>query len=326
MIKEKDLLEKFRNYLYSNYPDKKELVSRLANILKMERESVLRRLRGNVQFTVGETGMIARALDISIDYLITGKTESILFSMDLLMPSNIDSMDSLIKELDASRSMIKKISGRPLHAGYIFDSLPIEFYAPHEHLSKFMYYKWAYYFTDENFRMDFPNWQIPQEIKEIQEEIIGYRKYFESMFYIWDNPVVPTLIRDMETLYKMRIINEGDIALIKSDLHHMLNDIEMDINSRSSNDNEKGELFDLYVSDINIGVSCGYFSPDCPLIHYKLPFTRTLLHENPEGCNKIYKWVNSMKTVSTLISGSGTIDRRIFFDKQHKIVERVCHK
>lgn len=316
----KDLPEKFVGYLHSNYPQKKELVSLLADILKIEKESVSRRLNDKVQFTAREIGIIAEKLDISLDQLLKRKSDSTLMSLDLIMPLSFDSIEKLVNEIGLNTNRVKELSYESLRLGYIFSSLPIEFYSPYEHLCKFMYFKWAYRYTKESLSLRYKNWQIPPEINFYHEELIDCRNNLESIFYIWDNPVIWNLVQEIDLFHKMRVISSDDVLLITKDLHSLLDNIEMGI--RGIINEEKS--FDLYISSINIGVSCVcYYSKDCSLIEYNEPFAWSVILGNTETFNKIYNWINSMKNVSTLISGSGAIDRRIFFDEQHKIVDSI---
>ncbi|MDU1906377.1 MAG: helix-turn-helix domain-containing protein [Dysgonomonas sp.] len=317
---EKDLLEKFVDHLLVNYSPKKELVPELANILKMEKESVLRRLNGKVQFTIKEMGLIAQKLNISIDTLLCDKTKSTLLPVELLMPLSQRSMNTLIDEIEmVKNTILKDTLNKPCHLGYIFNSLPVEFFSPYDYLCKFMYFRWAYFFTDTSLGSGYKKWQLPQKLEMHHKDLVDYWNNFESAFYIWDNPVIWNLMKEIGLFYKMKILDEDDVLLIKKDLHDMLNNIESCIEERKNRDVTP---FDLYISSVNIGMSCiYYYSDDQYLIDYQTPFIWSGLHKNNESFDKINTWINSMKKVSTLISGSGVIDRYIFFDEQHKIVD-----
>jgi len=319
-MQDKDLLEKFVNHLLVNYSPKKELVLELANILKMEKESVLRRLNGKVQFTIKEMRLIAQKLDISMDILLCGKTKNTLLPVELLMPLSQRSVDTLVDRMEIVMDMVlKNTLNKPSHLGYIFSSLPIEFFSPYDHLCKFMYFKWAYFFTDTSLGSDYKKWQLPQKIQLYQKELIDYWRNFESIFYIWDNPVIWNLTKEISLFYKMKILDEEDISLIKKDIHDMLDKIESCIEERKNGDVAP---FDLYISSVNIGMSCiYYYSDDHYLLNYQTPFLWSDFHRNNESFDKVNAWINSMKKVSTLISGSGVVGRYIFFDEQHKIVE-----
>lgn len=318
-MREKDLLDKFRDYLFDNYPNKKERLNLLSDILRMDKEPVARRLSGKVQFTVKEIGIIAKRLDISVDNLINNKSHTFALPLDMLMPFSVESMDTLVDYIGYAKEKLKKISDGHIHMGCIFNFLPVEFYISNKNLSKFMYFKWAYYFTKGNLNMNYVQWQPPSQINTFHEELLGCWNNFESVFYIWDYLVIWNLVKEIQLFFKMHIINQQDISLIEKDLHTMLNNIEEYINQE-----KKGKVFDLYISRINIGVSLAYFtSGENSLIDYKTPFIESKLCEDNEAFNKTYEWMNSIKKISTLISGSGAMDRRIFFDEQHRIIDNI---
>jgi len=319
---EKDLHDKFIGYLHSIYPKKRELISILTDILKIERESISRRLNGKVLFTVREIGKIAEKLDISLDHLLNKKSDSTLLSLDLIRPLSLNSIDSLIKRIKLHKNTLEEIGGKPLHIGYIFDSLPVEFFSVYSNLCKFMYFKWVRHFTTENLHIDYTGWKLPEVINEYHRDIRNIWKKSESIFYIWDNPVIWNLTKEIDLFYRMRILNENDVFLIKQDLHNLLENIEMRTANNIENCESSENQFELYISSVNIGVSCiYYYAPGFSLIYYNTPFAHSDLYEDIEAFNNVYKWINSMKKVSTLISGSGAMERRIFFDEQHKIID-----
>lgn len=324
-MREKDLHERFVNYLHLSYPKRRELTTILTDILKIERESIVRRLNGKVLFTVNEIGRIAEELDFSIDPLLKENPNRVLLPLDLVMPSNVDSVDSLIQVIANSAKILKKMTQEsPVYTGQIFDSLPLEFFIPYTNLCKFMYFKWMNYLVKDNFYNDYASWQIPMEIKRCQDELMDCWNDSNVLFYIWDNPVIWNLTKEIEYLYKMRILNLNDVELIKKDLHGLLNDVELRTRGINDEHDSPAKSIDMYVSSVNIGMSCTYFqSSTDAYVYYKAPFFHSVVHQNGEMFDKMYEWINSMKRISTLITGCGAIERRLFFDEQHIIVDMI---
>lgn len=320
---EKDLHEKFVSYLHVCYPRKRELISLLTDILILERESVSRRLNGKVLFTVNEIGKVARCLNVSIDRLLEKNQNPPLFPLNLIMPLRLESIDVLIEQIDKNKEKLKCVEEYPFEVGHIFDSLPVEYFMSYTYLCKFMYFKWAYFFVGNNSFKDYNTWRVPLQIYDYHDELIKCWNNYDAIFYIWDNPVIWNLVGEINLFYKMRILNEKDVALIKKDLHDLLDDVEMRTKETGNGKDISKKNADLYISSVNIGVTCIYFqSPEISFIHYKPPFALPALYKDAESFNLIYDWINSMKRVSTLVSGSGAVERRIFFDKQHEIVEK----
>ena len=323
-MQEEDLHKKFLEYLYSNYPRKRELISILADTLKIERESVSRRLNGKVLFTVKEIGKIAEKLEISIDHLLNKKVSSPLLFSELTIPYHFDSMDALIKAMEDNTCKLKEICKNPIHIGCLFESLPIEFYTSHEHLNKFMYFKWGSYFVKSDPHKEYAKWQIPEQINHYHKELIECWNKHESVLYIWDSPLIWNLSKEISLFYKMRILKKEDVDSIKKDLHLLLDNVEAHTNGLNGNSVLSGKNIDLYISNTNIGASCTYYqSPEATLVQYRTPFLQTTIYKDPDAFRKTYEWINSMKKVSTLISGSGAVERYIFFDEQHKIVDSI---
>ncbi len=325
VMQEKDLHERFVDYLYTNYTPKKKLVSTLTDILKIERESVSRRLSGKVLFTVREIGKIAEDLDISVDWLLHKESSAVFLPFNMIMPLNLESMDSLIKLMEDNTIKIKEICKKsPLHIGHVFSSLPMAFFIPYKNLSKLIYFKWMHYFMKERFNEDYDTWQLPREILNYHEELMVYWKKAKTIFYVWDSPVIWNLVKEIDFLHKMGVLNSDNLSLIKKDLHDLLDNIEIASRDSDTNSDNDGRSIEIYISSVNIGVSCTYFhAADTSLIYYKTPFSQSTIYNDSRAFNKTYEWVNSMKKISNLISGSGAIERRIFFDEQHKIVDQL---
>lgn len=317
-MQEKDLHEKFVNYLKSNYPNKKELTTMLSDILKIERESITRRLNDKVLFTIREMGKIAGKLNISVDSLIFQKQNITLLPLDLIMPMEFDSMDQLIDIVGSIKNILMDSSDQS-DVGHVFNSLPVEFFFPYTNLSKFMYFKWEYYFVKDGFRKEYASWKIPNLLHKYHEELINCWHSYKTIFYIWDNSVIWNLVNEINYLYRARLIGKEDIILIKNDIHCLLDDIEF----KTKNANAERSI-DIYISSVNVDITCTYFvSPKKSLMYYKSSFIQSVIYDNTEACDKIRTWINSMKKMSTLITGSGVIEGRLFFDQQHKIIDYI---
>ena len=69
-MKKKDLHDIFIEELQNRGIKKADLVYLISDILKLEKESAYRRLAGKVNFSVREMGILAKALNISLDSLL----------------------------------------------------------------------------------------------------------------------------------------------------------------------------------------------------------------------------------------------------------------
>ena len=316
-----DLHERFVYYLQTNYPNKRELVTLLADILKIERESVSRRLNGKVLFTVKEIGSITRQLNISLDRLLDQQSRLSFLPLTTINPYSVSSMDAFYDRTILYKDKLKMISNQSPAVGQIFDALPIEFFSTYSNLCRFIYYKWAHFFLKASYETDFTKWEIPDKIKACHVELLDMFNDFKSVFYIWNKPVIWNLMGEINYFQSIRLLKTQDVTVLKSELHALLERVEEF--ARINNTMQYTDAA-LYVSSINIGASCTYFStPNESLIYYRTPFLMSTLYEDADTFHMIYEWINSMKEISTLVSGSGEKERRIFFDEQHRIVDLV---
>ncbi|HCO67970.1 MAG TPA: hypothetical protein DIT04_09495 [Dysgonomonas sp.] len=324
-MKEKDLHEKFVDYLHSLYPSKKELINILEDILKIERESISRRLKGQVFFTANEIGKIAEKLNISLNYIMDNNNDSIFLPLNLAIPQAIESVDDYFKQfyydLDLLSEM-KKIS--PLQLGYVFDIFPIEFYLPYKNLCKYMYFKSMTLFVRTKFFDKFSSWQLPEYINKYHNVLIECLNKAESIFYVWNNTLIWNFIKDLNLSYKLRLIDNEDVQLIKKDIHDLLEEIVRKSKTVTKNTEIKTRSIDLYISSININFSASYLhSSTQSLVQYRSPTLYSKIYRNTKEFYTVYNWMNSMKKLSTLISNSSIVDRNLFFEEQHKIVDNM---
>lgn len=319
-----DLHQNFIDYLYSSYSSKKEITDTIKDILKIDRESILRRLNGKVLFTAKEIGKIAENLNISLDYILNKNTDSIFLPLNLVMPHTIESVIDYFDLFNNDINLLKKISKESsLHIGYIFDTLPINFYAHYEYLYKYICFKNMSFYIKTKFHEKYSLWQIPKEFSDYRELVTNCLDNSESIFYIWNNPVIGNLMKDLHFSYKLKLIEYEDVQLIKKDVHQLLDDIVKRAQAVKKDINVIEKPIDLYILNININFSCTYVhSPIGTLIQFRTPFIHSKFCKNTKEFYTVYNWMNSMKKLSTLISDSGIVERNLFFEEQHDIVDR----
>jgi len=324
-MKGKDLHVIFLNYLHLSYPSKKELTDILADILKIDRESIARRINGKVLFTVKEVGKIADKLNISIDYLLSKQNDSIFLPLNMTMPQTMESADDFVSMFYNDTHYFDQIKEKtPIHIGYLFDTLPVEFSFPYQHLHKYLCFRNMILFIKNQLFEKYSIWQIPEKIIEHQSKLITCFQNSASIFYIWNNPVIWNLMKDIKFTYKLRMINYEEVEKIKTDLHKLLDDLLAKAKEVTNDADIIKQTPDLYISNININFSCGYFNtPTETLIQYHTPVPYYKLCKNTKEFHTVYNWLHSMKKLSVLISNSAIIQRNLFFEEQHEIIDAV---
>ena len=322
-MKKRDMHDEFIDELYKKVPKRADLINLISDILKLEKESIYRRLAGKVNFTVREVGILAKALQISLDNIIYRDREVQWIPIVLESPNMLDSMDGLCARIDMNLKKIEKItSDERCKAGAVHNSLPLEFYATSPLMLKFMFFKWGNYFVKSEEFTKFSDWELPAELSTIEERCRQIYK-FQDIFYIWDSSLVTTLVREIENFYWMNAITGEEKEAIKNELKTILIKIEQTLNGTYDPILPDVSKMTFYVSSISVGFMSGYIaSPEQYFATFHTNFSFSVI-EAEEGFIRIKEWIKSLRDISTLLSKSGKIERRQFFETQHKIIDQT---
>lgn len=319
----KDLLGRFTDALNKMVSNKKELVYQIADLLHIEKESAYRRLSGKVHFTVREVGILAKEMDISLDSLLNKGSEnsSIPFKLNFIFtPATID---LLVNTLEESVSFQKQAKIKDAEVGSVVNSLPIEFFTFYTHLCRFMYFKWGRNYVGTKEYDNFSSWKVPERLLTAHSKYLENFSRYKSIFYIWDNPIIWNLASEIRYYRQINVLSTEDVELIKSDLHLLLDDME-DLLRGSKKMNPYDLELRFYITNFNISTTSNYiFYNNSYLTFIRATFLQSAVNHDYETGHRIYQWINSIKKFSSLISGSGEKDRKIFFIEQHTIVDSL---
>ncbi|RHJ87874.1 helix-turn-helix domain-containing protein [Parabacteroides sp. AM08-6] len=323
-MKKKDLHDIFIEELQNRGIKKADLVYLISDILKLEKESAYRRLAGKVNFSVREMGILAKALNISLDSLLYQDLGLQWVPVILGLPSAYHSMDSLYDLMESNIAKVKEISLDEVNeTGNVYHALPLECYVHSPVLMKFMFFKWGSYFVQSEEFSDFASWEPPSRLFKIAENF--YNIYnFQKGFYVWDNALIWNISKEILNFYKMRIINTQEKNEIKNELKEFLLKLEMFLNETYTPKFALPPDYKFYVSAMNLGFSTSYFtSSKQSLALFQTNFSFSMITDSNDKFKKMQEWIRSFCKLSTLFSEGGRIERRLFFNKQHKIIDEI---
>lgn len=315
-----NLHEQFLNVLKDKINDKRQLASIISEVLRIEREPALRRINGKVLFTVQEIGIIAIKLGISIDGLLNHDEDYNQLMVGMGKPNKYKSLDTLTYFVDQQLDICIQDENEQNEMGVVFCSLPVEFFVPFPHLSKFIVFKWRHNFIEKEEYTDYDTWEVPKNLFKYKDEFPKALNCIDKIIYIWDIPVIWTLVNEINYFYNIKLLRKKEMNLIKEDLFLLLKDIES-LTKGSANRTLLKNNVQFYIPNVHIGVYSRYYcSKKNSYSYVSNNFMRSLLMRDEKTNKNIYNWINSMKSVSTLISGSGEKERKLFFDEQFKIL------
>lgn len=322
-MKSVNVYEMFINVLNERVPQKPALVNKLANLLVMEKESVYRRLRGDVPFTFMETGVIARELNISLDEIIKVSGKSEYYSLQFTWNWFRDIDNSYYQRLVDYMSFLERISGdEASEAGTAMNALHPSLYYNYEGLSSFFTFKWHHRYVHELQYRHYEETAHDSRISELKKDIDIYIRRIQSKTYVWDIHVIKNLVKDIKYFETIHLIGKESILKLKYELIEMLDKIEKQAILGMYPDT--GNQFELYIADFNIEQTCTYLGAgeSCLsiLTTFELQSCTSLSRTVYES---LKNWVMALKRLSTKISVAAEKERIQFFDAQRFIVESL---
>lgn len=324
VMRKKDLHDEFIDELYKRIPRRAELINMTSDILKLEKESVYRRLARKVNFSIREMGILARELNMSLDSLLYKEKNLQWLPFILETPLRLNSIDSLCDMIDWNLNKIGNITREAAgETGSVYNALPLELFIYSPLMMKFMFFKWGNYFVQSEEFCNFSQWKLPQRLSSIPEKYNALHN-FQEAFYIWDYSLIWTLSKEIDNFHKMHIITTQEKEDIRNELDNILIQLEKTLNgTRVSNIPLPPETA-FYVSSINMGfTSCYFLSGKKHLAMLQTNFSFSMIENSEEDFKKIKEWIKSFCHISTLLSQSGRIERRLFFNAQHKIINDI---
>jgi hypothetical protein len=298
-------------------PKDQNLAYVLMDILHMGKESIYRRLRGEVPFTFDEVVKISRKLRISLDNIVNENKGRAVFSLHLI-PS-INFMEDYYRALESKHAVFEIMSKDPnavLRLAY--NTLSYGVYMQYEAISKFRLYKWYYQFLEKQTFGLLSDFKVPQKILDAQRRFIKNYYTISNIQIILDKNAFDSFITDINYFYRLNLISEEELQELREELLKMIFDWEQ-LAKRGVTDS--GNEVSIYISNINFEACYVNFeSKELKMSQICVYSIDTLTSRDSVICNTHKEWIDSLKRCSTLISRSGEMERIEFFNRQRKLV------
>lgn len=318
-----DLHDEFIQALCTKEPKRAELVNKISDILRIEKESAYRRLAGKVHFSVREMGLLAHSFQISVDSLLHRDPEFQWMPFLLNSPLKIGKMDTLCELFVSNIQRLEELCQKPCESGNVYSSLPVEFFIYYPMLMKFMLFKWGHYFIGTKEFDNFSAWQVPERLSSLKEKVENTCD-FSSIFYIWDNAIIWTLLKEIEYFHKIFALTAEEKETLKQELKELLTNLEEFLNGTRLPGVPLFQKMDFYVSAIQIGFTSSYFASEGQhKVTFLTNFSYAKIEDDYESFCRIKAWIKSLRATSVCLTGSGRAERRLFFDGQHKMVDTM---
>lgn len=237
-LADQDYCEGLVKAMRERLPKGVNLAHNLMDLLCLGKESVYRRLRGEVPFTFNEVVFLARHFNISLDSIMGDKVSNgAMFNLQLISTDNeltnyceiqnyyFNIFSYIAKDPESEMTIACNVIPHFLNPGY-------------EYLTKYRICRWLYH----NDRLQLPssldNIEVPKKLTEIQGKLAGAIRDIGTVSYIWDYNVIKSYIRELEYFRALRVLSSEDLKKIKAELLIFLDHLEK-LTIDGYNDREK---------------------------------------------------------------------------------------
>lgn len=304
-------------------PNRTALVNLLVDLLCIEKEAVYRRLRGEVPFTFSEIAMICNKLGISLDNIISTSlsSQSHPFQLKLVNYYQPDELDYVMME--QFTNILK--DGKDDPRSELVDCtnvLPPNLYAGYKTIERLHLFKSFYQSGYTNTILNLKEVKFTERMEKLIRENIYFTRQIKSSYYILDPFIFQYIVNDIIYFSSIHMIDSQERAQLKDELMHLLKDLESLATSGVYKDT--GNNVSIFIGSINFNLSYWYVDIDS----FHISMIKTFVLNNfasldDESFQIMKSRISALRRSSTMISVSGERQRKLYFDQQREIIEKL---
>jgi len=307
--------------ILNNIPANARPIEYLMRSLNISRESVYRRLRGDISFTFEEIAKLFVDLGFSIDELIIKDTPSRVF-FDLHANEMEDPSNAYVMIMEQYFQCALDLSNRKYFESIqVVNQVSPGFIIFFNHLLKFSYYRWMHQHQETSLKYFYSDVVIPDKLLRLQRATLESLTKVQNNTIILDPDLFPNLIREVRYYYKRRLISDDDFSEIKKDLLGLVDLLEDIARTGFHGSDAK---YNIYLSSLNIESCSRYIkSEDEVKSMFFVNSMEPIVILNPYVCKMHKRWLDSMRKYATLITQSNEILQVRYFNKQRALIEEL---
>ena len=307
--------------ILSNIPPRVKPIDYLMETLDISRESVYRRIRGDISFTLEEIAKLSVELDFSIDELIMKDMPSRVF-FNLHTTATQDPSDIYVAIYQRYFNDTFGIAtNKDIESVMVLNQIPPEFILYFNHLFKFSYYRWMHQHQESSLKYFYSDVVLPDKLISLQHKAIDSMKKIKNNTVIIDSDIFLNLIMEIQYYYKRRLINESEFLSLVNDLSGLINMME---NIAQTGSYGSDSRCNFYLSSLNIDSCSRYIKYDDQMKSiFFVNSIEPVTIINSNLCTMHKKWLDSMRKYTTLITQSNEILQVKYFNKQRATIEEI---
>ena len=302
-------------------PEGTNLTNYLSDMLNIGRESVYRRLRGEINFTFEEIVILSRELNFSLDNLVGVKKDAnALFNIHMLQ--KIDYFDIYVNKILEYGKLFRETSAQmQTRARMSVNTIPYFFHISYEALSKLRIYKWLYQNQKIKPGDKYSDFMLPKKIYDAHDVFFKDIQTVPNITIIMDNNVFWSVTKDIEYFLKRNLLSDDDLIVLKKELHRMVDVIEK---MATEGICRNGVKVEMYISAVDLEASYLHYEYGENQFAQVRIYSISAIDSFDLGICEIQKlWMESQKRYSVLISESGEMQRFEYMNKQREYIENI---
>jgi hypothetical protein len=293
----------------------------LMDLLDISRESVYRRMRGEIAFSFEEIAKLSQELNFMIDPVIGINSEkSICFY--LREDTSIDEEQNFLAMLENYYKIVESIS--QASKGEMIASvnrLPLLLLIEFDNLFRFFYYKWIHQSLQIPVNHSFSEIMVSSDIMKLRDKFIFKSKTFDNKTFICCRNIFLTIVREIQYYHCRNLISKEDVLVLKKELIELLNNMKL-VMQRGIDD--AGRMYNLYFSLLDIEMNTTYATYDGNYSsQYWIYSVNSIIIKNHNICLMHKKWLESLRKSAILITQSNEKLQLEFINKQYEYIETV---
>ena len=303
------------------FSKKSVMIDTLADILRIEKGAVYRRIRQEVPFTFHEIAVIAKYMNISLDSLV-GIEGAKTIPFQLRFPNFVSPQDEDYTTLNLYIKLLHSITRlENSEIASVSNVLPHDLFTGFNNLLLFYLFIWNYHYNNGKMK-PFHHISISPKTDRLLKEYMMEMKNFNKTCFVFDGRIFQHFVERVDYFNSIRMIEKEDVLKIKNDLFSMLDYLEeIAITGQFK---ETGNSVNLYIAEIDITTSYTYLGANNNHFSMIKAFITSYITSYDENTfEKMKNWIQSLIKISTLITLTNEKQRVLYFENQRKIVSEL---
>jgi len=326
---EEKLKRNIVNKILKRIPAHINPIDYLVSSLQISRESVYRRMKGEVSFTLEDVLKLSSELGFSIDGLMYPEDDKLMeeqYALFNFRPNKTHEPQDTFFKLFSLYLKIKKDfqHSEIAEAIYTMNHIMMISYVHFDHLLKFYFYKWTHQMNYMPFKFRLSDVTVPEKVALLQSEIKSGGLNISNTTGLVDRYFLRNTILEIQYYYKRKLITFEELLLIQEDLFKYVDILEYVMSGEPDESGYKNDIYlcSLRVESTGMLIMCDSYEES----HFWIYSGTHITTRDKKICENYKAWLNSLKKYSSLITGCNESLQTQFIDQQREYVENIANE